>query len=155
MLRLYKPALKDLWFRQKLMEDPDTMSYNHAWGGTIPFPKEKWGGWYDKWLLPPDNGRFYRYLFHEETQRYVGEIAYHLDVPGKIYRADLIIFAPYRGRGYGTEGLELLCRAAKENGITALYDEIAAGNPSVNLFLNNGFIVERQTAEAIMVKRTL
>lgn len=46
-ITLYTPSLEDLWFRQKMMADEETMSYNHAWGGTIPFPKEAWHGWYD------------------------------------------------------------------------------------------------------------
>lgn len=57
--------------------------------------------------------------------------------------------------GYSTERLGLLCRVEKENGITVLYDDIAVDNPSVNMFLNNGFIVDYQTAEIIMVKRAL
>ena len=47
LITLYTPFLEDLWFRQKMMEDTETMSYNRAWGGTIPFPKEEWRGWYD------------------------------------------------------------------------------------------------------------
>ena len=31
----------------------------------------------------------------------------------------------YRGRGYGAQGLNLLCKAAAENGIEILYDDIA------------------------------
>ena len=50
-ITLYTPSLEDLWFRQKMMADEETMSYNHAWGGTIPFPKETWHGWYDFWIL--------------------------------------------------------------------------------------------------------
>ena len=38
MLTLHKPGYEDLWFRQKMLGDEETMSYNHAWGGTIPFP---------------------------------------------------------------------------------------------------------------------
>ena len=38
MLKLYTPKFEDLWFRQQLMIDEATMSYNHAWGGTIDFP---------------------------------------------------------------------------------------------------------------------
>ncbi len=49
-IQLYKPQLDDLWFRQRMMADPETMSYNRAWGGTIPFPKEKWKAWYDDWI---------------------------------------------------------------------------------------------------------
>ena len=37
MLTLYEPKYEDLWFRQMMLEDEDTMSYNHAYGGTIPF----------------------------------------------------------------------------------------------------------------------
>ncbi len=42
MVALYIPTLEDLWFRQKFLSDSETMSYNHAWGGTIDFPEEKW-----------------------------------------------------------------------------------------------------------------
>ena len=31
-ITLYTPSLEDLWFRQKMMADEETMSYNHAWG---------------------------------------------------------------------------------------------------------------------------
>ena len=30
MLTLYKPKYEDLWFRQMMLADEDTMSYNHA-----------------------------------------------------------------------------------------------------------------------------
>lgn len=42
MVELYKPRIEDLWFREKMLSDDQTMSYNHAYGGTISFPKEKW-----------------------------------------------------------------------------------------------------------------
>lgn len=44
MLTLYEPKYEDLWFRQMMLADEDTMSYNHAWGGTIPWPEDKWSG---------------------------------------------------------------------------------------------------------------
>ena len=40
MLELYKPHIEDLWFKEQMMSDEQTMAYNHAYGGTIPFPKE-------------------------------------------------------------------------------------------------------------------
>ena len=43
MLKVVKPELEDLWFRESMMADIETMSYNDAWGGTIPFPGEKLG----------------------------------------------------------------------------------------------------------------
>ena len=155
MLSLYKPELEDLWFREEFMNDPDTMSYNNAWGGTIAFPKEKWEAWYNKWIIRHENERYYRYLLNVETNEFVGETAYHLDYSKNIYIADVIICAKHRGRGYGTEGLKLLCMAAKDNGLTILYDDIAADNPSVRMFLNNGFTMDYQTDDIIMVKRVL
>ena len=57
MLTLVKPNIDDLWFREKLMADEDTMSYNAKWGGTIPFPKDEWEAWYDAWIKTADNRR--------------------------------------------------------------------------------------------------
>ena len=45
---LHRPALEELSFRQSLLSDPDTMAYNHAWGGTIDFPQERWEDWYGR-----------------------------------------------------------------------------------------------------------
>ena len=40
-IQLYRPAPEELWFRQRLLGDPETMAYNRAYGGTIPFPQER------------------------------------------------------------------------------------------------------------------
>ena len=61
LITLYTPSLEDLWFRQSMMADPETMSYNSAWGGVIPFPKEEWYDWYDFWIVHPESKRYYRY----------------------------------------------------------------------------------------------
>lgn len=37
----YKPKLEDFWFREAMMADPDTMSYNSAWGGNNPISPRK------------------------------------------------------------------------------------------------------------------
>lgn len=54
-LCLHVPAYEELWYRQKIMQDPDTMSYNKGYDlnfhgydeatGCIAFPKEKWADW--------------------------------------------------------------------------------------------------------------
>ena len=150
----YKPQIGDLWFREALLGDPDTMSYNNAWGGTIPFPEEDWEDWYDDWVRNPE-GCFYRYITAGESRAFAGEAAWHYDEERGIYITDVIVAAKCRGRGYGRAGLELLCEAAKKAGITELYDDIAADNPGVNLFLGCGFTEEYRTDEVIMVKKTL
>ena len=155
MITTYKPTLQDLWFRQQFMADEATMSYNAAWGGTIPFPENTWKEWYDRWLIHHENKRFYRYLQDTETKEFVGEIAYHYDEEREIFLADVIVASEYRGRGYGSEGLQLLCDAAKANGVDVLRDDIAIDNPAAELFLKAGFTEEYRTDEIIMLKKNL
>ena len=153
MLETIIPTLEDMWFRESLLADEETMSYNHAWGGTVSFPRENWEDWYDWWVVNHENKRYYRYLRCDGD--FVGEIAYHYDSEYDGYVANVIILAKYRGKGYGARGLELLCRAAKENGISALYDDIAIDNTAIKLFLNQGFHEEYRTEDKIVLKKDL
>lgn len=152
MVELYIPQIDDLWFRKLIMSDEATMSYNHAWGGTIDFPESNWADWYDRWIGKNDDSKFYRYLINEKSE-FVGEIAYHFT--GKEYIANVIVYAKYRNRGYGAEGLRLLCEEAKKHEIEALYDDIAIDNPSIKMFLGMGFIEEYRTKEIIMLKKMM
>ena len=85
----------------------------------------------------------------------MGEIAYHFDGERQIYLADVIIYAPFRGKEYGRKGLLLLCEIAKANGIKELYDDIAIDNSSVALFLKCGFVEVLRTSDYILVKKVL
>ena len=96
MLETYKPNIDELGFRQGLMADPETMSYNDAWGGTIPFPEEDWQDWYEYWFDAPESMMYYRYLYDPELKAFVGEIAYHYDEEREIHICDVIILAKYR-----------------------------------------------------------
>lgn len=153
MLTMYEPKCEDLWFRRQMLADGETMSYNRAWGGTIPFPEEDWRDWHEHWLVRHEGRRFYRYLINEDG-RFVGEIAWHLDGENKA-QADVIVHAKYRGRGYGKQGLALLCAAARESGLTELYDDIAADNQAIGMFLKSGFVEESRTELQILLKKIL
>ena len=155
MIEAYRPSLEDLWFRQALLADGETMAYNAAWGGTIEFPREAWAGWYGRWLEAPETRRYYRYLYDAENRRFVGEIAYRFDDERQIYICNVIVLAKYRKNGFGTAGIRLLCQAAKENGVPALYDDIAADNPSWKLFLKNGFSIDYRSGDVVMVVRKM
>lgn len=154
LITLYTPSLEELWFKQEMLADPETMSYNHVWGGTISFPKEEWCDWYDFWIANHENKHYYRYL-KDNTDRFIGEIAYHCDSGRNFYVADVIIYAPHRGKGYGGIGLDLLCSTAKQNGVKILYDDIAIDNPGITMFLNRGFVEEYRTDEIIILKKEL
>lgn len=154
-ISLHKPIFEELTFRQHLMADEKTMSYNHAYGGTIEFPKERWKSWYERWLDDTSGKRFYRYLKEEETGQFVGEVAYHFDEEQGNYICDVIVLDQFRGNGYGKQGLQLLCKAAKVNGLDGIYDEIAINNLSVQLFLKNGFMEVERTEDTVVVMKNL
>lgn len=152
---LYRPRLEELDFRERCLGDPGTMAYNHAYGGTIPFPRERWADWYARWVADGTGARFYRYLRHEASRAFVGEAAYHYDAEFSEYVCDVLVAAQYRGRGFGRIGLELLCAAAKENGVKRLVDDIAIDNPSVELFRRSGFRERLRNSEYILMEKEL
>ncbi len=131
------------------------MAYNHAYGGTISFPRERWEDWYARWVLDGTGERFYRYLYHAAGGTFVGETAYHYDGELGEYVCDVVVAARYRGRGFGRRGLTLLCSAAKENGVKRLVDNIAIDNPSVKLFRKMGFRERLRNDEYILMEKEL
>lgn len=154
-LTLVKPSYEELQFRQKLLSDEETMSYNAKWGGTIYFSKEKWHDWYSRWVNTPSHEVFYRYLYAKELDTYVGEVSYHYDEALNCYLCDLLIMACFRRRGYGQIGLSLLLKAAKERGLSSLCDNIALDNPSIHLFLKNGFLEKWRHVDFMMLEKIL
>ncbi len=149
----HTPSLEEMAFRQSLLADEDTMAYNRAWGGTIPFPREKWGPWYDIWVARPEGGRFYRYVTNRGL--FVGEAAWHTDEESGRCLADVIILARERGRGCGGEALRLLCARARNSGIAEIWDDSALDNPALRMFLKAGFTEEYRTETAVWVKKVL
>ena len=153
-LSLYRPGLDDLTDREKWLSDPRTMAYNHAYGGTIPFPRERWADWYARWI-EDDGARFFRYLRLGDSGEFVGDVSYHYDEEYGAYLCEVLIYAPYRGRGFGRQGLALLCEAARANGVKRLLDTIAIDNPAVALFLRSGFRERERTDEYILLEKDL
>ena len=155
MLVLHRPSLEEMSFRQELLADEATMSYNHAYGGCIDFPEEEWEKWYEKWLKSNNEKYYYRYLYERDSKIFVGECAFRFDEDDSRWYCDVIIHAKHRGKGYGREGLQLLCDAAKTHGLVELYDNIAIDNSAVELFLRCGFTEVSRNEESILVKKML
>ena len=155
MIKLVQPTFEALSFREALLKDKETMSYNQPWGGTIDFKQNRWQIWYEKWIGQNNPHYFYRYVYDEKMKAYVGETAYHYEPETDRYLVDVIIHDAYRHRGYGGQALDLLCNEALMRGISILYDEIAVSNSSVSLFLKHGFTVEKITPEVVVVKKVL
>lgn len=153
-LTIYKPEYEDLWFRQLLLADEKTMSYNHSYGGAVTFSKEKWDEWFNYWIVNNEGKRYYRYLVDEEDN-FIGEIAFYYDDEFDQYIGNIIIYAKYRCKGLGEIALNMLCFAAKKNGIQVLYDNVAIDNPAIDFLLKRGFVEEYRTEEYVMLKKNL
>lgn len=149
------PKIEELSFRQALLADPATMAYNARWGGCIDFPQKKWADWYDRWIVNTQGKRFYAYLYNGEEKCFVGEVACHLDEESGRYLLNVLVHDRFRGREYGTKGLELLCAQCRKMGCTEVYDDIAVDNPSLSLFLKQGFCEVGRTEDAVIVKKYL
>lgn len=131
MLERFIPKPEDLWFREKMLTDPATMSYNmgyepfpgyHADTGCIDFPKEKWENWHG-WMMNHEPERFFAYVRRKEDGQWVGDVAYHHTPKKGWWDMELLIYAPYRGLGYGTPALTpLLDRAFQEEAITQIHN---------------------------------
>ena len=155
MIAFYKPKLEELSYRQSLLADKETMSYNDKWGGTIDWPQEKWSVWAEKWLKSDEKQFFYRYIRNTDNGEFVGEAAFRFDEDYGMHVISIIVEAKQRGNGYGKAALELLIKHAKERSIPCLCDDIAADNPSAALFVRRGFREIWRTDEIIMLKLDL
>lgn len=120
-LCLHVPELNEFWYRKKLMEDPETMSYNRGYDldfagydketGCIAFPEEEWKSCYN-YFVGNEPERFYAYLVNTENGEFVGEVNVHKSVGHDWYDMGIVIEAKHRGKGYANEGLRLLLHHA-------------------------------------------
>ena len=121
LLELYIPTVEDMWFAKTLQEDPQTMSYNAGWDvsfegyhpdtGCIDFPQEQWTQKHERWVgHEPD--RFYAFVKERKSGRFICEVNYHYMPDDNWWDMGVLVYAPYRGRGYGRCALELLLHRA-------------------------------------------
>ena len=139
-LKLYVPKLTDLWFRQQMMADPATMSYNAHWNvsydgyhpdtGCIDFPGEAWAGWYDQWI-GQEPERFYAYITRCSDGAWLGEVCYHHTPEQGWWDIGIVLHAPHRGQGYSVPALRLLLDHAFRDGrVTRLHNEFELTRPA-------------------------
>lgn len=152
-ISLYIPELKDLWYEEKLQSDPETMSYNagydvsyygyHYDTGCIDFLESRWEEVYNKRIK---ENKFFAYIKDNDLNEFIGYCNYHYNKNENRYECGVLIDSKYRGKGYSSDALNLLCDTARSNGIKELYDnfEIDRGN-TLKLFESVGFKVVRKT----------
>ncbi|WP_459130168.1 GNAT family N-acetyltransferase [Guggenheimella bovis] len=114
-LTLYVPRLDELWFYQKLLSDPDTMSYNAKWfppDGCIEFPEEEWECFHKGWVVNQEPKRFYAYIQRMSDGAFVGDVNFHYTKENNWWDMGILILASERGKGYSKGGLKLLLERA-------------------------------------------
>ena len=120
-LYLHVPAFDELWYRQKMLRDAETMGYNkgfdlsipsyHKQTGCIDFPEDEWQSWFDCFVgQEPD--RYYAYITCLEDKAFIGEVNVHKVKNAGYYDMGIVLEAKYRGQGYALEALRLLLEYA-------------------------------------------
>jgi len=154
-LYLHVPAYEELWYRQKIMQDPDTMSYNKGYDlnfdgydkatGCIAFPKQKWVDWYT-YFIEQEPQNFYAYIVREFDEKFIGEVNAHMNVDAGWYEMGIVLEAKYRGKGYAVAALRLLLQHVFEKmGAEAVHNEFEEErSAAVRTHLSAGFTKYRQ-----------
>lgn len=138
-LELYIPTLDELWFYQKMMSDPETMSYNANWDvdykgyhkdtGCIDFPESEWTEWYEHWINNEPE-RFFAYIKRADGT-WIGNINFHYTPEQDWWDMGIVIYAPYRGNGYAVLALRLMMEHAfRDCGVTRLHNDFEIERPA-------------------------
>ncbi len=164
ILSLHVPTVDELWYRQQIQADPDTMSYNRGYAaypgydpatGCIAFPESEWADWH-AYFVGQEPERFAAYLVRDRDGAFLGEVNVHRVPEASWYEMGIVIEAKYRGLGYGVPGLRLLLRHAFEAlGADAVHnyfesDRVAA----VRTHLAAGFTKYREHDELVELLMT-
>lgn len=155
LLYLHVPTCGELWYRQKIMQDADTMSYNKGYEldfegyekatGCVAFPKEQWADWH-AYFVGQEPERFYAYVVRKSDDVFIGEVNVHRNPDAPWYEMGIVLEAKYRGKGYATEALQLLLQYAfEEMNAKALHNDFEAErSAAVRIHLAAGFTEYRQ-----------
>jgi len=152
-LSLVVPELEDLWFKKKIKEDPQTMDYNAGYDlniqgynredGTIQTDIEQLKNvWFKRWINNKPTNFYYYIKFND---KFIGEIYAKLDNERSSYEIGIVIKGEYRGRGFSTPAVNLLCEELKRYGVKYLYHELPISRKAaIKADINNGFIIVKE-----------
>lgn len=120
-LILHVPSFEELKYRQLILSQEDTMSYNKGYNlgienynnetGCIDFSRKYWSEWYSKWISERVN-RYYAYILNCKTDEFVGDVCFYYDPSNDLHRIGIVIESKHRYRGYCTKGLLKLAATA-------------------------------------------
>lgn len=145
---LHVPNLKELWYREKCMTDPDTMSYNagydlsfegyHYDTGCIEFPKSKHEEWLNNKNANPNF--FFAYIEDVDTKEWVGYVNFKKNEKTKHATMGIVMESIHRGKGYMRPAMIELVKHAAESGVEVLTDTVPESREkALKLFYDLGF----------------
>ena len=153
-ISLHIPAFEELWYREKLLSDADTMNYNKGYNidnqnycretGCINFPKQEWEGWY-RYFIGHEPERYYAYITRNGI--FIGEVNAHKHGEAMHwYNIGIVIEAKHRGQGYAAIALKLLLKQAFETlGAQAVHNSFEETRISaIRAHLSAGFEVYKK-----------
>ena len=153
MKRLYLsiPNNNDVWVKKEMNEDPATMDYNAGYNvsyggynysdGTIKTDlKDIQENWLPQWINKEPN-RYFAFIRRIEDEEYIGYV-YFKDKTENGQEIGVLIRGKYRGKGYATEAVKLLCEKADNLGVEQLFHQIPdTRKAAIKADLNNGFVI--------------
>ena len=174
-LELYIPKLEDLWFYQQMTSDPETMSYNANWDvaydgyhrdtGCIDHPDETLTDWYDSWV-GHEPERFYAYIKRRSDGAWIGDVNFHYTPEKDWWDMGIVMYAPYRGKGYAVPALKLMLdHAFRDCGISRIHNDFEVARNEIaawethrkagfqELGVKDGFLHMMITKEAYLGQR--
>lgn len=159
-LYLHVPTFEELWYRQKIMQDPVTMNYNRGYElnftgydketGCIAFPEQEWADWYE-YFVGKEPLRFYAYIVRETDGAFIGEVNVHKNKDVPWHDMGIVLEGKFRGKGYAEPALWLLLQYAFEKmDAYAVHNDFEAGrDAAVRTHLAVGFTEYRQKNEIL------
>lgn len=165
-VHFHVPETEELWYRQRLLSDPDTMSYNKGLDmdfegydretGCIDFPEERWREWHRCWAQGVPE-RFYAYIMR--GNEFIGEASlrkFPEDGYEDRYSMGIVIESIYRGNGYAAQALELLLDTAFcEIGAASVHNEFECWREAaVRLHMFGGFSADSDDGYMMRVSIT-
>lgn len=156
-IELHIPKESELEYRQHLISDKETMSYNVGYGddgiGCYYQTIEQVQEWYKNWNNGTDN--YYAYIIRKEDNIPIGEVDVHWSSYCKKHIIGIVIEAKYRGKGYAEEALNLLCDVAfNKLNLNKIYDDFpTARTAAEKVFSKAGFVRENNEFVALTKER--
>lgn len=139
-LELYIPKLEDMWFFQQMRADPETMSYNANWDvdydgyhrdtGCIDISDEELMDYAPQEGDEPEN--FFAYIKRSSDGAWLGDVNFHYTPEKDWWDMGIVIYAPYRGKGYAVPALKLMLdHAFRDCGISRIHNDFAVDRNEV------------------------